>query len=182
MNFKKIAAFFSALLSLGVVLSLPTNDTTNEVVHEDNIVYETPKDAYIDTPDSLIEGEEVADYGVTSVRIHYHNDDGLNIKRRFYVWVLGEKGVEVMPDNISDNGQDMDVTLDFNTDWQHFLHKDSLLFIIKFANTWSGQSEDLTLSYANFPPNESGHVEVWCIPGEGAAVEIYGSESETQFD
>ena len=182
MKLNNIFKIVASLFAFGIICSTPAGSANTEVVHEDNIVYETPKDTYYDEPAYATEEGEEAGYGVKQVYLHYHNDDGLNIKRRFYVWVLGEKGVEVMPDNVSDDGQDMDLTLNFETDWPQFLNKPSMMFIIKFANTWSGQSEDLTLSYEEFPPNADGRVEAWCIPGEGAGVEIYATEGETQFD
>lgn len=182
----KLLSILSLGLALGLVIDSSVNSTPVEEpeVHVDNIVYEEPEEKFLDNPDGY--REEIKDNEATSsveyVTIHYHNDDGLNAKRRYYVWITGVNGVEVVPDSVSDDGSDMVITLDFKADWPAFLNQPELKFIIKFANTWSGQSEDLTIDYSVHTPDSEGRVEVWCIPGEGAGVDIFKTEEETKFD
>ena len=181
----KIFSLFAAALSFALVTDVCTNTISTEEVHQDNIVYDVPDVKYLATPDgykNLDSKPEESAVGTEYVTIHYHNDDGLNAKRRYYVWITGVNGVEVNPDSISADGTDMVITLDFKADWPAFLNQPELKFIIKFANTWAGQSEDLTISYDEFAPDSEGKVEVWCVPGEGAGVDIFKTEAETKFD
>lgn len=182
----KLLSFLSLSLAFGLVIDASVNNVPSEeaVVHVDNIAYDTPKEKALDNPDGYRElgVEKEAVTSTEFVTIHYHNDDGLNVKRRYYVWITGVNGVEVVPDEISADGQDMVLTLDFKADWPAFLNQPELKFIIKFANTWSGQSEDLTIDYSVHRPDSEGRVEVWCVPGEGAGVDIFATEAETKFD
>ena len=156
----KLFGLFAAAMAFSLVTDSMVNTVSNEVVHEDNIVYESTEVKSLAKPDgykNVDEEPERSAEGVEYVTIHYHNDDGLNAKRRYYIWITGVNGVEVVPDEVSADGSDMVITLDFKADWQAFLNQPELKFIIKFANTWAGQSEDLTIDYSVFTPDAEGN-------------------------
>ena len=131
-------------------------------------------------PDILRASEEVDYVSASKVILHYHNDDKGVLNRRFYTWVTGVDGVERKPDADTWTSEDMTITLDFD-EIPEYKDMEGFYFIIKFAGTWSGQSEDMFLSYKEFVPDANGLVEVWMIPGEGSKVEVYRSEAETKF-
>ena len=155
------------------------------VVEPDNTVYENAEVVELNSfAANTLPAPEVE---VSSVTIHYHNDDGKCLTRAFYLWNTGSSsGVEFNPDHATET--DMDYTLDFNASefGQTFKGKKKMMFIIKYKKepgkpNWDGQSDDVELDFTKFPPDASGHVEVWTIPA-GTNVEIYATEAETKFD
>jgi len=180
----------SALLLSGCNnLSFPTP----EEGFEDNTKYDDPLVVSLDNPSFLL-GEDSEDGGEstdpeepstspTKLTIHYHNDDSKTSTRAFYIWNEELDGKEYEPDFVSADGKDMYKTWDFTEEgMETFLNQEVFTFIIKYKGTWTGQSEDLKLSYTDFPPNEDGLTEVWCIPGTGTSVEMYATEEETKQD
>ena len=88
---KKISKwFFAAVLLLAGITPAFLNKKT---VDFDNIKYDDVKVQTLDdfTPVYAEEDEVVT---AEKVIIHYHNDDGGNKDRRFYIWNALVKGVE----------------------------------------------------------------------------------------
>ena len=187
---------FGALI-LGAITLSPFS--TDKGVGEDNVIYDKDVVADIAKPHFRVDDgdDEVPD--VKKVILHYHNDDGKCGKdtttlgseggRAFYVWVSGVDGIECMPDSVSNEGQDMEITVDFSTEkFAPYGGKTSLLFIIKYRRVndkdenWGGQSSDTELSYLEFAPNSEGVVEVWTMTGSGSDINIYKTEAETKIE
>lgn len=177
---------YSSLLLISLMsltscgLNIHVEDEEN--VGDDPIVYEEEENVVdYDSPTRIVrEGETPKFVAPDKVVLHYHNDDGNCLKRRFYTWVQGVDGIERKPDAATWTNTDMQITLDFN-EITEYANMPSLMFIIKVAGTWAGQSEDIELSYLDFPPDEFKVTEVWTIPGEGSKVELYKTEAETKF-
>lgn len=150
----------------------------------DPIKYESPRTVSINNPDRRVTREGEAAIVIPEVVIlHYHNDDNDCQNRRFYTWVTGVDGLERKADHVSPT--DIDIKLDFNvlTDYKDM---PSLFLIIKKAGTWSGQSEDTEISYALYQEaikkvDGKQTLELWTIPGEGSAIEIYTSEADSKL-
>lgn len=145
-----------------------SKDSDDLVVDLNNpfITYKDGDEKEVETPNKVI--------------LHYHNDDNACLSRRFYTWVTGVDGIERKPDATAEwTATDMAITLDFSqiTEYQDSI---SLFFIIKMAGTWSGQSEDTELVYDKYTVKD-GVLEIWTIPGEGTAIEMYETEEETKF-
>ena len=115
------------------------------------------------------------------VKLTYLNDDQRCNSRRFYTWVDELDGLEQKSDTSSETK--MTLTLDFSTErFAEYGGKTSLWFIIKFAGTWAGQSEDTPIYYADYADYiVNGVLELWIIPGEGNSVEICTSEADTKI-
>ena len=181
-NSKFIAKIaFSGLLLLGALSPLMF---LKDKLGGDNIDYEKAGITHLDMVPAYAEEAEVVI--ADKVIIHYHNDDGASIDRRFYIWNTVEKGIEYDDPKIctwSSDGKDMSITLDFINDERfHSFHElGGMSFIVKTKNIWAGQSSDTYLDYALFPPVD-GVVEVWTIPGEGNDIDIYQTEEETKMD
>ena len=170
-----VTAASSMLLATACSLSKVTEALDDPVVYENaegTVNYNNPFRAG--------DGEETNAVPASKVVLHYHNDDKACLKRRFYTWVTGVDGVERKPDAATWTETDMSITLDFSVITE-YADMPSLMFIIKVAGTWAGQSEDIELSYLDFPPDANGVTEVWTIPGEGSSVELYKTEAETKF-
>ena len=135
--------------------------------------------------------EEVIE--VDKVVLHYYNEAGGCRGRAFYLWVTGEDGVEYNLDNasdiisVSDDETMMTIDIDFLNDprFAAFNGKSSLYFIIKFKMisdtnlNWGGQSDDVQLRFADFPPKEKV-CEVWTMPAAGGGIAILDSEAKTK--
>lgn len=142
--------------------------------------FENERTVDVGNPDIKRAAEEADYVSASKVILHYHNDDKGVLNRRFYTWVTGVDGVERKPDAATWTSEDMTITLDFE-EIPEYKDMEGFYFIIKFAGTWSGQSEDMFLSYKEYAPDVTGLVEVWMIPGEGSKIEIYRTEEETKF-
>ncbi|MBR0294865.1 MAG: hypothetical protein IJQ67_03030 [Bacilli bacterium] len=196
---KKNRFLLLSLASLLVVGGLTTFIHRGHFIERDNITYDQDTPSKIEQPDFVRAGdaEEIPD--VEKVVLHYHNDDGkcgLDTTtlgtaggRSFYIWVNGKNGKEFLPDEVSNNGQDMMLTVDFSKEeFSMYAGKSSLLFIIKYRmidekqGNWGGQSSDTELSYEEFPPNDAKTVEVWTMHSQGSDIAIYKTEAETKVD
>ena len=193
---KKKLILLTGIVTSAMLVSIATGVYKNRSGEQfDNIEYDVPLIAHEEKPDfTRSSGDEIPD--VKKVILHYHNDDGKcgrdttstgNAGRAFYIWVTGVDGIECMPDHVANEGQDMDVTIDFsNAKFAPYSGKTSLLFIIKFRKisdsnlNWGGQSSDTELSYFEFAPDENGVVEAWSTNASGSDVKIYHTEAETK--
>ena len=193
---KRKILFISAITALMLCGSFSLKQAIEEDELADNITYHEKTIAKIDQPDYVYAGDdEVPD--VKKVILHYHNDDGKcgkdvttsgsNGGRAFYIWVTGVDGIECMPDHVANEGQDMDITIDFSTEkFAPYSGKTALLFIIKYRKNsdtdlnWGGQSSDTELSYMEFQPDSNGVVEAWSTNASGSDVKIYHTEAETK--
>ncbi len=125
-----------------------------------------------------------------SVSIHYHNDDGKCGIREFWIWCNGVDGSAFEP-TVTNGGTDMEVSFDFAGDKAGFAGKDGIFFIVKFKkgtpeggdNGWVGQSQNVEVKYEDkFEPDANGHIDIWTIPGEGNAIEVYNNQKDTTTD
>ncbi len=184
------------LISLGVTaLALPNFfykqkgaiSLVDEISEKEEI--EADPISYVDSKDAVVELDKMK--AITragddelklpnKVILHYFNDDKDCLSRRFYTWVTGYDGVERKPDEA--DTESMKITLDFSVITE-YANMPSLFFIIKKAGTWSGQSEDVELKYADYQANidASLTLELWTIPGEGSSIEFCTSEEETKI-
>ncbi|MDR0832454.1 MAG: hypothetical protein LBM99_06115 [Bacillales bacterium] len=113
--------------------------------------------------------------------IHYHQDDGQYGNKRFYVWAGGVDGKELPTYEADEFG--IYYTFYPKTDYPtHYTFN----YIIKNANTWSGQSTDTVISYSDFPPILTGEdyyeLEVFSIYGSGGEIEVYPTLAEASGD
>ena len=158
-----------------------------EVREPDNATYENQTVVDYSEGEVLAPVRKNAAKSASSFKLHYHNDDGANVKnstsagREFWVWCDGVNGSAFQPD-AGVTATDMTLTIDFSGQYADFANKKSISFIIKFKDSWVGQSENVVIKYEDYEPNESGCTEIWCIPGEGNAVEVYKTERETTMD
>lgn len=181
-----------AVMTLALSLVVPLANRVHEV-EPDNLEYDDEKAVRYERPDVVFDGEETIPE-VDKVILHYHNDDGrcgtdttsrgTNGGRAFYIWAEGVKGVELYPDSVANDGQDMMVTIDFTTEeFEKYGGKSSILLIIKFRSesatneNWGGQSSDTLLSFVDFPPKDKV-VEVWTMHNDASDIGIYKSEAE----
>ena len=180
---KRGKLFVSLTLSLGIGMGmiLPTVFVASSNPEPDNIVYEDPLKIDYAKP-SVVSPRPAAISWPTSVIIHYHNDDGGNASRSFYFWFTGINGAEYAPDSLTNEGKDMQITFDFTSESQSQFYKKKMFMIVKNSTTWAGKSDDTFINFEDFPPNDSGLTEIWCIPGEASALELYASEVETKMD
>ena len=203
---KKVKKFLMALLpSFFVVgMSVPAFlDLANskDVAGEDTAIYSKVEHvAQLNHPDITHltgeaddddEEEEVIE--VNKVVLHYYNEAGGCLGRAFYLWVTGEDGVEYNLDNASDiikvseDETMMTIDIDFTDPrFVAFANKGSMYFIIKFKKisdtnlNWGGQSDDVQLRYADFPPDKEKVCEVWTMPAAGGGIAILDSEAKTK--
>lgn len=121
---------------------------------------------------------------VNKVTFHYHNDDGKCGERAFYFWdwtktVAGKE----YNGTVTNNGKDMSIEIDFTKDaYSSLRSKFGIYLIVKYKGTWNGQSDDTTIAWSDFPPNDNKEAEVWMVPGIGSALECYKTEEETKSD
>lgn len=121
---------------------------------------------------------------VNKVTFHYHNDDGKCGERAFYFWdwtktVAGKE----YNGTVTNNGKDMYIEIDFTKDaYSSLRSKFGIYLIVKYKGTWNGQSDDTTISWSDFPPNDNKETEVWMVPGIGSVLECYKTEEETKSD
>ena len=202
-----VSLILASLLSFGVVVpSMFKKDATVDV-GDDPIEYNTSeKVVKFDEPHfknvvraSSDEDEDESVGPVSEVKIHYVNDDMKCANRAFYIWATGIDGVEYSNEhNGSDiveyaaDGSSMTITININKDnpdsrFKDFVGLSSIFYIIKFKMisesnlNWGGQSDDVELVFAEFPPvNEK--VEVWSTPAAGGGMAQFATEEETKVD
>ena len=203
---KKVKKFLMTLLPsffvLGMTLPALLNNKASDEAGQDTAIYpETSlKHAQYNRPDLLVgEGEDDEEeeeaIEVDKVVLHYYNEAGGCEGRAFYLWVTGVDGVEFNLDNtkdgimtVNEDGTMMTITLDFKNDerFKEFDGKSSLYFIIKYKMisatnlNWGGQSDDMQLRYAEFPPDNNKQCEVWTMPAAGGGIAILDSEAKTK--
>lgn len=166
---------------MGMSIILPSVFPVKNSLEPDDISYDAPLITSFDKP-TLTSPKQAVTTWPTAVTIHYHNDDGANATRSFYFWFTGVNGQEYNPDTISGDGKDMQISFDFTSAAYSNLYKKQMYMIVKTVETWAGKSDDTLINFEDFPPNNSGLTEIWCIPGEASALELYASEEETQMD
>ena len=198
---KKVKIFLMTLLPsffvLGMCLPAVINNSPKENPGLDTAVYDTDlSHAQLDRPNIMRSGEDDDDEDevieVDKVILHYYNEQGGCDGRAFYLWVTGEDGVEYNLDNasdimsVSDDKTMMTIQIDFaDARFAAYKGKSSMYFIIKFKKisdtnlNWGGQSDDVQLRYAEFPPTEKV-CEVWTMPAAGGGIAILDSEAKTQ--
>ena len=180
-NFKKlIYVTASSVMGLSLLVGCADFRFINNKGLDDPVTYESEADGVVDYKNPLYAEDGDTYKAPSKVVLHYHNDDKACKKRRFYTWVTGVDGEERKPDAATWTETDMTITLDFSVITE-YANMPSLMFIVKVAGTWAGQSEDIELSYLDFPPDEQGVTTVWTIPGEGSSIELYKTEEETKF-
>ena len=198
---KVLMTLLPSFFVLGMCLPALFNDSKKAEPGIDTAVYDDNLEhAKLNLPDithGLAAGEDEDEEDevieVDKVVLHYYNEAGGCRGRAFYLWVTGEDGVEYNLDNasdiiqVSDDETMMTITVDFINDarFAAFNGKSGLYFIIKFKMisdtnlNWGGQSDDVFLRYADFPPKEK-LCEVWTMPAAGGGIAILDSEAKTK--
>ena len=173
-------AFAGLVLSIGIKPIMKLSQ--KEVLEPDNVTYDDPRVANIDEPTVIYHEQPAAVTSATSVEIHYHNDGANCHEREFWVWCNGVNGSAFAPTYVSSDHKDMTLAFSFTGEYSNFANKKGIYFIVKFQGTWTGQSENVYLDYAEFPPDNTGKSVVWCIPGEGNQIEKYPTQELTKMD
>ena len=199
---KKVKKFLMTLLPsffvMGMCLPALLNDgVQKEQPGKDTAIYDHDlTHARLDNPDIKRLGDDDDDeeevIEVDKVVLHYYNEAGGCDGRAFYLWVTGEDGIEYNLDNAADiisvsaDNTMMTIQIDFaDARFKAFAGKSSLYFIIKFKKVsdtnlnWGGQSDDVQLRYAEFPPTDKV-CEVWTMPAAGGGIAILDSEAKTK--
>ena len=196
---KILMTLLPSFFVVGMCLPALMNDPYKEKAGVDTAIYDSSSThAQLSRPDIKYapgddDDEEDEIIEVDKVVLHYYNEAGGCKGRAFYLWVTGEDGVEYNLDNasdiisVSDDETMMTINIDFNNDprFTAFANKSSLYFIIKFKMisdtnlNWGGQSDDVQLRYADFPPKEKV-CEVWTMPAAGGGIAILDSEAKTK--
>ena len=180
-----LGSLFAGALTLGVITPKAVSTVVKEKLEPDNAEYGERLFVDYNNPDAVVTKSKVsrAAKAVNSITIHYHNDDGKCDTREFWIWCDGVNGSAFTP-TVTNGGKDMSVSIDFTGEYANFAGKKGLFFIVKYVGTWTGQSANIELKYEEFQNaiNDSGHADIWCIPGEGNAIEMYESEELTKMD
>lgn len=196
---KILMTLLPSFFVVGMCLPALMNHSSKESAGVDTAIYDdNSTHAHLSRPDILYapgdedeDEEEVIE--VDKVVLHYYNEAGGCKGRAFYLWVTGEDGVEYNLDNasdiisVSDDETMMTITIDFNGDarFSAFKDKSGMYFIVKFKMisdtnlNRGGQSDDVHLRYADFPPKEKV-CEVWTMPAAGGGIAILDSEAKTK--
>ena len=199
----KLILLLSSLMTLSVVGNLATVDNSfvNKILTNTGLIKDFSKP---DITNVFAEDEEEDDEDeigeVDKVILHYVNDDNACNGRAFYVWFNGIDGEEYSNEvkqperskivNYAADGSSMTITIDFKEDTQFtrlFGQTSYIMYIIKYKMksesdlNWGGQSEDVKLEFAKFPP-VNGIVEVWCTPAAGGGIAQFATEEETKVD
>lgn len=200
---KKQKLFVSLLTgATALSLAIPAYYQQKDAIGDDPVSYASEAETYADLnhPHFASSDEEEEDIGpVSTVKIHYVNEDGLCKNRAFYIWVNGVDGVEYSDErngsdivSYSADGTSMTIEININKDnpdprFAEFVGRTSIMYIIKYKMispsnlNWGGQSDDVELFYSEFPPvNEE--VNVWCTPAAGGGMAQFATEAETKVD
>lgn len=196
----------SSVLSLGIIVPTFFKKSV-EKAGEDSIVY-NKDDKVVSFDEPHLRGkvrgteddEEDESIGpVSTVKIHYVNDDNKCGSRAFYIWANGIDGVEYSDEHngtdivdYAKDGSSMTLTININKNnpdprFKEFVGLPSIFYIIKFKMisesnlNWGGQSDDVELVFAEFPPVDET-VEVWVTPAAGGGMAQFATEEETKVD
>lgn len=123
------------------------------------------------------------------VRIYYHNDAANYAQRTLWVWGVGVDGAEYAFDNIS-SPDDFGVykIVDLSAAPWNARTVTSLSFIVKFKNTWSGQSQDIVCPLNDFSSSlETGGngkemITVYGVDGGNGTIATYAKRSDALGD
>ena len=183
---KKISKILApvALLALAVPVLSACHFDLKEEVRPDDVEYDDIAIKDGNTPDFVHKAPRVsrAMKSATSFVLHFHHDDGKCSDREVWVWCEGVVGAGYTPQQVSADGKDFTLTINFTGEDAKFLNNRSISFIIKKKGTWLGQSDNMLVKYEEFEPDGNGVTTVWAVPGEGNAIEMYHTEAETKMD
>ncbi|MBE6134311.1 MAG: hypothetical protein E7178_06590 [Erysipelotrichaceae bacterium] len=173
---KKFWVFGGASLLVVAGAAMPGKFISDFV---DPIQYETPTPEYYHEAKAAEDEEPAAD--VKKVVIHYYNTDKKNPTRQIYTWTTGNdnKYNDMVIDSDDKSGNYYHIELDYTKDSTEYAGKSFLNFIVKYKDTWAGQSLDTLLEFSVYKPDANGLVEVWCAPGTAGAIDIYSSKADT---
>ena len=181
---KFFIAGISAFMLAGLLVpNMSKGNKSEGTLGPDNAEYEEPLVMDYNNPTEIMNLKMAAAYP-TKVTLHYHNDSGGNDARAFYIWFNGINGEQYAPDHVSDDGKDMDFTIDFTTAEFKDAYKRKLYLIIKSSveDNWDGKSDDTYLDYSQFTVENDGSMSIWIIPGEASTLEAYDTEADTKMD
>ena len=180
-KFGKTTFFFAigAMLLTSGILEGKFNDLVDPFV--DPIQYEKPVAEAYEAPEEHPVNYADVDYdSIKKVIINYYNEDKKNNTREIYTWVTGNDS-EYNALTL-DDAEYAHITLDYTSTSSAYAGSEYLKFIVKYKDTWTGQSLDMELHFDEFPPDENGVVEVWTCNGDGGSIEIYATKAETQME
>ena len=182
-----LGSLFAGALTLGILT--PSMSAVKEKLEPDNVEYGEKLEADFYKPD-IKAAPKTRATKAASVSIHYHNDDGKCGIREFWIWCNGVDGSAFTP-TVSADGKDMEISFNFAGEYEGFAGKDGIFFIVKYLkgtpeggdNGWVGQSQNVEVKYEEkFEPDANGHIDIWTIPGEGNAIEVYNNQKDTTTD
>ena len=172
-----------ASLSLPGCAVAPQGEEVVEYVGDDPIIYDEEDKTLVPFEKMTMLNPKEATYSTPNkVILTYVNDDGRCNARRLYTWVDEVDGLE-QPSTTSEANR-FSLEMDFSTPrYEKYANQPLLWFIVKFAGTWAGQSDDIKIVYSDYADliDGSGTLKLWLIPGEGSSVEICRTEEETQI-
>ena len=172
-----------ATLSLPSCAVAPQGGEEVEYVGDDPIIYDESDKTLVPFEKMTMLNPKEATYATPNkVILTYVNDDGRCNARRLYTWVDEVDGLE-QPSTTSEANK-FTLEMDFTTErYAKYANQPLLWFIVKFAGTWAGQSDDIKIVYSDYADliDGSGTLKLWLIPGEGSSVEICRSKEETQI-
>ena len=121
------------------------------------------------------------------VRVYFHNDTGTERNKRIYVWCDGVDGIEHDWTGYKDGvGAYYDIDIR-EAPYAGYI-TDYVAFIIKSPGTWSGQSADVKIKFADYAnyvtTTDAGDplINVYSCFGEGNAVDAYPEEADVLGD
>ena len=181
-NVKFLAGLFIAGVFTLTGYSPRMFDYAKEGLEPDNAEYDKPRTASYDNPDMYYKADIAATVSASKIEINYHNDDKRCHEREFWVWCSGVNGSAFQPTSVTNENKDMVLSFDFTGEHSNFANKKGIWFIVKFKDTWTGQSENVYVDYSEYAPDSGGKSTVWCIPGEGNQIEMYPTKELTEMD
>ena len=183
-KFLKYSTLALAITALAVPVSAALLPAPSRFTTDDPVKYDSKDETLIDYDKMTIVPNKAASVSdIKKVILHYINDDNRCNSRRFYTWNdIVDDGTEQKSDESSET--QMTLVMDFTTPrYSTYLGLTSMWFIIKFAGTWAGQSDDIKVDYEKYQDyiTDDGLLELWLIPGEGNAIEICTNEADTKI-
>ena len=177
-NLKRLALLFTTTFLLSGCSAAAPGEA--EEKFEDPIQYEKPVAELYHEPVLKDDDDEEAVAEVKKVILHYYNTDKKNGTREIYTWTNGSdsKYNELIIDTAGDE-EYYHIELDYTGDAIAYAGKTFINFIVKYKDTWSGQSLDSIVDFTEFAPNSEGVVEVWTCNGNAGAIDIYDTKDGT---